>query len=104
MKHLTDSNLTLTAQEAIVLHRKAHAVYNLCREFCLPSLVRTPIRGMYEELGNLCDEFSYGCPDAIANAVNEAQRHYARALIRIQDQEDPDDLEWLTLLLNKIEA
>ncbi|AUR95960.1 coil containing protein [Vibrio phage 1.215.B._10N.222.54.F7] len=103
MKYLTDANLTLTAQEAIVINRKGYAVYNLCREFDLPPSIRAPIRGLQDSLGELVAGLEEGSPDAINAALSESLRQHARALERIQEQ-DPDGLQWLTLLLQKIGA
>lgn len=101
MKHFSTGTLTL--QESYVVDRKAYAVYNLCREFEVPSSIRAPIRALHEALGDLSNAIEDADTLAATKEINAARAYYNEALELIRLRPELD-LQWLVVLLGKIEG
>ncbi|QNJ59149.1 hypothetical protein [Vibrio phage vB_ValS_PJ32] len=103
MKHINQRGVTLTLQEVYVMTRKARAVYNVCREFDLPGNVRASVRALQTSLSYLCDAMEEEDKQAAEKHLNEARARFEMALKTISNT-DHKGLQFLTLLLTKIEA
>ncbi|AEH21839.1 VHS1026 protein [Vibrio phage 1] len=101
MKHFSTGTLTL--QESYVVDRKAYAVYNLCREFEVPSSIRAPIRALHEALGDLSNAIEDADALEAEKELNAARAYYNEALELIKRRHELD-LQWLVALLAKIEG
>ncbi|AUR81195.1 hypothetical protein Ares1_0103 [Vibrio phage Ares1] len=90
-------------QELYVMGRKASAVYNLCREFNLPSVISVQIRSLKEAITCLIEAVEHEDREDAQGAINDIKRFYHNALVVCDERKDLD-LHWLALLLSKIEG